>query len=213
MSAEPVTTTPTRVVIAEDEAIIRLDLKEVLVSAGYDVVGETARGDEAVTLVDQHRPDLVILDIKMPGMDGVRAAREITSRHQVAVLVLTAFSQRDLIEEAREAGVHAYLVKPFRPEELLPAVAGVLSRCRQDWAIEEEVALQHPAARGGAADNEAAEDKIATRRVVEEAKSVLMDRHGLTEPDAFSFVQRTAMKTRSRMRDVARRIVDGELQP
>jgi two-component system, response regulator PdtaR len=215
MTAEPVPATPIRVVIAEDEAIIRLDLKEILVSAGYDVVGETARGDEAVTLVDRHRPDLVILDIKMPGMDGVRAAREITRRHRVAVLVLTAFSQRDLIEEAREAGVNAYLVKPFRPEELLPAVADVLSRCRQEWAIEEEVAEEHPATHGDAAtaDSEAAEDKIATRRVVEEAKSALMDRHGLTEPDAFSFVQRTAMQTRSRMRDVARRIVDGELQP
>jgi two-component system, response regulator PdtaR len=215
MTAEPVPATPIRVVIAEDEAIIRLDLKEILVSAGYDVVGETARGDEAVALVDRHRPDLVILDIKMPGMDGVRAAREITRRHRVAVLVLTAFSQRDLIEEAREAGVNAYLVKPFRPEELLPAVADVLSRCRQEWAIEEEVAEEHPATHGDAAtaDSEAAEDKIATRRVVEEAKSVLMDRHGLTEPDAFSFVQRTAMQTRSRMRDVARRIVDGELQP
>jgi two-component system, response regulator PdtaR len=205
---------PTRVVIAEDEAIIRLDLKEILVSAGYDVVGETARGDEAVALVDAHRPDLVILDIKMPGMDGVRAAREITGRHRVAVLVLTAFSQRDLIEEARDAGVDAYLVKPFRREELLPAVAEVLSRCRQEWAIEEEVAGEHGAAEAdGKGEAAAAEDKIATRRVVEEAKSLLMDRHGLTEPDAFSFVQRTAMQTRSRMRDVARRIVAGELQP
>lgn len=205
---------PTRVVIAEDEAIIRLDLKEILVSAGYQVVGETARGDEAVALVDEHRPDLVILDIKMPGMDGVRAAREISSRHRVAVLVLTAFSQRDLIEEARDAGVDAYLVKPFRREELLPAVADVLSRCRQEWAIDEEVAGEHGAVESdGTGEAAAAEDKIATRRVVEEAKSVLMDRHGLSEPDAFSFVQRTAMQTRSRMRDVARRIVGGELQP
>lgn len=205
---------PTRVVIAEDEAIIRLDLKEILVSAGYDVVGETARGDEAVALVDEHRPDLVILDIKMPGMDGVRAAREITGRHRVAVLVLTAFSQRDLIEEARDAGVDAYLVKPFRREELLPAVADVLSRCRQEWAIEEEVAGQHGSVHDdGTGEAAVAEDKIATRRVVEDAKSLLMDRHGLTEPDAFAFVQRTAMQTRSRMRDVARRIVDGELQP
>lgn len=205
---------PTRVVIAEDEAIIRLDLKEILVTAGYDVVGETARGDEAVTLVDEHRPDLVILDIKMPGMDGVQAAREITTgRHRVAVLVLTAFSQRDLIEEARDAGVDAYLVKPFRREELLPAVADVLARCRQDWAIDEEVTGEHGAADGGGASDAAAEDKIATRRVVEEAKAVLMDRHGLTEPDAFAFVQQTAMQTRARIRDVARRIVDGELEP
>jgi response regulator NasT len=205
----PAEGTPTRVVIAEDEAIIRLDLKEILISAGYDVVGETARGDEAVTLVDQHRPDLVILDIKMPGMDGVRAAREITRRHRVAVMVLTAFSQRDLIEEARDAGVAAYLVKPFRREELLPAVADVLARCRQTWAIDEEVEHADAASR----DGDIAEDKIATRRIVEEAKSVLMDRHGMQEPTAFGFIQRTAMQTRARMRDVARRVVAGELQP
>ena len=199
-----------RVVIAEDEAIIRLDLKEILVSAGYHVVGETARGDDAVALVDDHRPDLVILDVKMPGMDGVQAAREITARHRVAVMVLTAFSQRDLIEEARDAGVAAYLVKPFRREELLPAVADVLARCRQEWAIDEDVAGADGAARPA---GELAEDKIATRRVVEEAKSVLIERHRMDEPEAFSFIQRTAMQTRSRMRDVAQRIVDGELQP
>ena len=201
---------PVRVVIAEDEAIIRLDLKEILTSAGYEVVGETGRGDQAVTLVDECRPDLVILDIKMPGMDGVRAAEEITARHRVAVLVLTAFSQRDLIEDARAAGVSAYLVKPFRREELLPAVADVLARCRQEWAIDEDVAAGSATAR---ADGEVAEDKIATRRVVDEAKSVLMDRHGLAEPDAFAFIQRTAMQTRARMRDVARQVVDGELLP
>lgn len=199
-----------RVVIAEDEAIIRLDLKEILVSSGYEVVGETGRGDEAVVLVDEKLPDLVILDIKMPGMDGLRAAREITSRHRVAVLVLTAFSQRDLIEEAREAGVSAYLVKPFRREELLPAVADVLTRCREEWAIEEEVASGERAAQEG---TDVAEDKIATRQVVEEAKSALIDDHGMSEPDAFAFIQRTAMRTRSRMRDVARQVVDGELRP
>jgi two-component system, response regulator PdtaR len=205
---------PTRVVIAEDEAIIRLDLKEILQSAGYLVVGETERGDEAVSLVDQHQPDLVILDVKMPGMDGVRAAREIGARHRAAVVVLTAFSQRDLIEDARDAGVAAYLVKPFRREELLPAVADVLARCRQDWAIDEEVARElgaNPA--DGDAQERIAEDKIATRRVVEEAKAVLMDRNGMSEPEAFAFVQRTAMQTRSRMRDVARRVVEGELRP
>jgi two-component system, response regulator PdtaR len=191
-----------RVVIAEDEAIIRLDLKEILTSAGYDVVGETGRGDEAVLLVEQHQPDLAILDIKMPGMDGVRAAREITSRHQVAVLLLTAFSQRDLIEEARDAGVAAYLIKPFQARELLPAIADVLAKARQEWAIaaEEETT-------GGA------EDKIATRRVVDEAKAILMDRNDLHENEAFSFIQQTAMQTRARMRDVAQQIVDGLLTP
>ncbi|MHB1775168.1 MAG: ANTAR domain-containing response regulator [Acidimicrobiales bacterium] len=203
---------PARVVIAEDEAIIRLDLKEILLSAGYDVVGETGRGDQAVALVEQHRPDLAILDIKMPGMDGVRAAREITGRHRVAVLVLTAFSQRDLIEDARDAGVAAYLVKPFRREELLPAIEAVLTRCRQEWAIDAEVESSD----GTGAPDEAArraEDKIETRRLVEQAKGILMDRFDMEEPEAFGFIQRTAMATRGRMRDVARQVLDGELRP
>jgi len=194
-----------RVVIAEDEAIIRLDLKEILASAGYEVVGESGRGDEAVQLVAEHRPDLAILDIKMPGMDGLRAAREITSRFQVAVILMTAFSQRDLIEEARDAGVAAYLVKPFQARELLPAVAGVLSRARQEWALaaEEPDDPDDPDA--------AAEDKIATRRVVDEAKATLMDRNDLPENEAFAFIQQTAMQNRARMRDVAQQIVDGTL--
>jgi response regulator NasT len=193
-----------RVVIAEDEAIIRLDLKEILTSAGYDVVGESGRGDEAVELVAQHRPDLAILDIKMPGMDGLRAAREITSQYQVAVMLLTAFSQRDLIEEARDAGVAAYLVKPFQARELLPAVAGVLARARQEWALAAEESEDPEAA---------AEDKIATRRVVDEAKAALMDRNDLPEHEAFAFIQQTAMQNRARMRDVAQQIVDGTLTP
>ena len=193
-----------RVVIAEDEAIIRLDLKEILTSAGYEVVGESGRGDEAVEMVAEHEPDLVILDIKMPGLDGLQAAREITSRHQVAVMLLTAFSQRDLIEEARDAGVSAYLVKPFQARELLPAVADVLSRARQEWAIAAEESKE-PAA--------AAEDKIATRRVVDQAKAALMDVSDMSENDAFTFIQQTAMQNRARMRDVAQQIVDGTLTP
>jgi response regulator NasT len=193
-----------RVVIAEDEAIIRLDLKEILTSAGYEVVGESGRGDEAVALVAEHRPDLAILDIKMPGMDGLRAAREITSQYQVAVMLLTAFSQRDLIEEARDAGVAAYLVKPFQARELLPAIAGVLSRARQEWALAAEESNDPDAA---------AEDKIATRRVVDEAKAALMDRNDLPENEAFAFIQQTAMQNRARMRDVAQQIVDGTLTP
>jgi two-component system, response regulator PdtaR len=192
---------PARVVIAEDEAIVRLDLKEILLSAGYDVVGETGRGDEAVQLVEEHQPDLAILDVKMPGMDGLRAAREITSRHQAVVLLLTAFSQRDLIEEARDSGVSAYLVKPFRPRELLPAIADVLAKARQDRAIEAEESA------------DGAEDKIATRRIVDEAKQILMDRDDLPETEAFGFIQRTAMQTRARMRDVAQQVVDGTLTP
>jgi len=200
----------TRVVIAEDEAIIRLDLKEILLSAGFDVVGETGRGDHAISLVEEHLPDLAILDIKMPGLDGVSAAREITSRHKVAVLVLTAFSQRDLIEDARDAGVSAYLVKPFRREELLPAIAGVLAKCRQEWAIDEEIERLEPA---DVDEQQRAEDKIETRRLVDVAKAVLMDQHGMGEPEAFSFIQRRAMQTRARMRDVARQVVDGTISP
>ncbi len=195
------TKTLARVVIAEDEAIIRLDLKEILTSAGYEVVGETGRGDEAVALVAEHQPDLAILDIKMPGMDGLRAAREITSNHQVAVLLMTAFSQRDLIEEARDSGVAAYLVKPFQPRELLPAIADVLAKARQEWAIDAESGAQ------------GSEDKIATRRVVDQAKTLLMDRNDLPEEEAFSFIQHTAMTNRIRMRDVAQQIVDGTLAP
>jgi response regulator NasT len=134
-------------------------------------------------------------------MDGLRAAREITSRHQVAVLLLTAFSQRDLIEEARDSGVSAYLVKPFQPRELLPAVAEVLSKARQDWAIDAE----QPGA--------GAEDKIATRQLVDEAKGMLMERHDLPETEAFGFIQRTAMQNRARMRDIAQQVVDGTLTP
>jgi two-component system, response regulator PdtaR len=203
MTAAEGSATLARVVIAEDEAIVRLDLKEILVTAGYEVVGETGRGDEAVTLVEQHQPDLAILDVKMPGMDGIRAAREITSRHKVAVLLLTAFSQRDLIEEARDSGVSAYLIKPFQPRDLLPAIADVLAKARQDWAIDEEA--QH--------STDGAEDKIATRRVVDEAKQVLMDRDDLSEDEAFRFIQRTAMQTRALMRDVAQQVVDGTLTP
>ncbi len=193
-----------RVVIAEDEAIIRLDLKEILTSAGYEVVGESGRGDEAVEMVAEHEPDLVILDIKMPGLDGLQAAREITSRHQVAVMLLTAFSQRDLIEEARDAGVSAYLVKPFQARELLPAVADVLARARQEWAIAAEESKEPVVG---------AEDKIATRRVVDQAKAALMDGSDMSENDAFSFIQQTAMQNRARMRDVAQQIVDGTLTP
>lgn len=212
-----------RVVIAEDEAIIRLDLREMLEAAGYEVVGETGRGDDAVALVEQHQPELAILDVKMPGMDGLLAAREITSHHRVAVLVLTAFSQRELIEEARDAGVAAYLVKPFRRNELLPAIEAVLANCRQEWAIDAEVADGHsadgspgassPPGAGAEGSTRLADDKIETRRVVDEAKAILIERHAMVETEAFSFIQRTAMQSRSRMREVAQRVVDGTLAP
>jgi len=197
---------PVRVVIAEDEAIVRLDLKEILVSAGYEVVGETGRGDDAVKLAAETKPDLAILDVKMPGMSGIQAAREMTRDAKVAVMVLTAFSQRELIEEARDAGVAAYLVKPFRRDELLSAVDNVLATCREEWAIDDEIETF-------GSDGTAAEDKIATRRLVEEAKGKLIATARMTEQDAFSFIQRTAMRTRTRMREIARQVIDGSLSP
>jgi len=201
-----------RVVIAEDEAIIRLDLKEILQDEGYDVVGETGRGDEVVDLVRRHRPDLAILDVKMPGADGLAAARAIAGLGQrVAVLILTAFSQRNLIEEAREAGVAAYLVKPFQRAELVPAIDQAVSRCEQEWAIEAEAA-QVQASNGGNAQA-TAEDKLETRRLVDGAKDLLMERYGLAESDAFNFIQKTAMGSRSRMSDVARQVLDGTTTP
>ena len=201
-----------RVVIAEDEAIIRLDLKEILQDEGYDVVGETGRGDEVVDLVRRHRPDLAILDVKMPGADGLAAARAIADLGQrVAVLILTAFSQRNLIEEAREAGVAAYLVKPFQRAELVPAIDQAVSRCEQEWAIEAEAA-QVQASNGGNAQA-TAEDKLETRRLVDGAKDLLMERYGLAESDAFNFIQKTAMGSRSRMSDVARQVLDGTTTP
>jgi two-component system, response regulator PdtaR len=198
--------TPVRVVIAEDEAIVRLDLKEILVSAGYEVVGETGRGDEAVHLAAETKPDLAILDVKMPGMTGIQAAREITRDARIAVMVLTAFSQRELIEEARDAGVAAYLVKPFRRDELLSAIDNVLDSCRQEWAIDAEIETF-------GSDGSAAEDKIATRKVVEDAKGKLIASSQMSESEAFSFIQRTAMRTRARMREVARQVIDGTLSP
>jgi response regulator NasT len=202
---------PRRVVIAEDEAIIRLDLKEILVDEGYDVVGETAQGDEAVELVRSHRPDLVILDVKMPGTDGLAAARAIRDLDlKIAVLILTAFSQRDLIDEARDAGVAAYLVKPFQRIELIPAIDQAMARCEQEWAIDAEARLGSD---GQGGSRVSAEDKIETRRLVDEAKGLLMEQSGLTEAEAFEFVQKTAMTTRTRMIDVARRVLDGSLTP
>ncbi|HEY4948686.1 MAG TPA: response regulator [Acidimicrobiales bacterium] len=201
-----------RVVVAEDEAIIRLDLKEILLDEGYDVVGETGRGDEAVELVRAHRPDLVILDVKMPGSDGLAAARAIRGLDlKVAVLILTAFSQRSLIDEARDAGVAAYLVKPFQRIELIPAIDQAMARCEQEWAIDDEA--RRAQTEGGVGLQASAEDKLETRRMVDGAKGVLMEQSGLSEAEAFDFIQKTAMTTRSRMVDVARQVLEGTLAP
>ena len=189
----------TRVVIAEDEAIIRLDLKETLEEEGYEVVGETGRGDEAVKLVRELEPDLAILDIKMPGLDGLAAAREIAGERRAAVLILTAFSQRDLIEQARDAGALAYLVKPFERGELVPAVEVALGRFKEIRALADQTA--------------SLEEQLEIRKIVDRAKGLLMDRHGMTESDAFSFIQKTAMHDRQTMRSVAQRVLDGALLP
>jgi len=195
-----------RVVIAEDEAIIRLDLKEILEAEGYEVVGETGRGDEAVDLVAQHQPDLAILDVKMPGIDGIEAARRISGDQRVAVLILTAFSQRNLIEEARDAGVAAYLVKPFQRAELVPAIEVAMARFEEYRAIEDEhTRLSEEVA--------SLADKLETRRMVDRAKGVLMDDHAMAEADAFRFIQRTAMDRRVRMQAVAQEVIDGTLVP
>jgi response regulator NasT len=195
-----------RVVIAEDEGIIRLDLKEVLEEEGYEVIGETGRGDEAVTLVRQHRPELAILDIKMPGLDGLAAAREISGERLAAVLILTAFSQRNLIEEARDAGALAYLVKPFQKSELIPAIEVALGRFTELKALEAEN-------RGLEGQNRSLEDLLERQRLVDRAKGLLMDNHGMKEADAFSFIQRTAMRLRLTMKEVARQVIEGTLIP
>jgi response regulator NasT len=195
-----------RVVIAEDEAIIRLDLKEILEVEGYEVVGETGRGDEAVELVARLQPEVAILDVKMPGIDGIEAARRITAEHNVAVLILTAFSQRNLIEDARDAGVVAYLVKPFQRGELVPAIEVALARFEEYRAIEQE----HDRLSKEVAT---LEDKLETRRTVDRAKGVLMDSHGMSEKEAFSFIQRAAMDRRSAMRDIAQAVIDEDLTP
>ena len=194
------TTASTRVVIAEDEAIIRLDLKETLEEEGYVVVGETGRGDEVVELVREHRPDLAILDIKMPGQDGLAAARQIRDiSRDTALLILTAFSQRDLVERARDAGALAYLVKPFQKSDLVSAIEVALGRAAEMRALEREVS--------------SLEETLQTRKLVDRAKGMLMDKHGLREGDAFRWIQKRAMSSRLTMRKVAEQVIDGSVVP
>ena len=190
---------PVRVVIAEDEAIIRLDLKEILEEEGYEVVGETGRGDEAVDLVRTHHPELAILDIKMPGLDGLTAAREITGERLAAVLILTAFSQRDLIDQAKEAGALAYLVKPFQKSELLPAMEIALGRFQEMKVLAQQV--------------ESLEEQLEVRKVIERAKGLLMDELGMKETDAWNWIQKRAMRERLQMKEVARRVIEDGLRP
>jgi response regulator NasT len=188
-----------RVVIAEDEAIVRLDLKEIMEEEGYEVVGETGRGDEAVELVREHKPQLAILDIKMPDVDGLTAAREISQDRLCAVLILTAFSQRDLIEQARNAGALAYLVKPFQKSELLPAIEMALGRFAEMKALDEQV--------------KTLEESLEVRKAVDRAKGILMDELGWTENQSFTWIQRSAMHERVKMLEIAQRIIAGTLRP
>jgi response regulator NasT len=188
-----------RVVIAEDEAIIRLDLKETLEEEGYLVVGETGRGDKAVDLVREHRPDLAILDIKMPGMDGLEAARLITKDRICGVLVLTAFSQREVIEEARDAGALAYLVKPFQKSDLIPAIEVAIGRFREMQALNGEV--------------EVLGEQLEARKSIDRAKGILIDQFKMSESDSYGFIQRGAMNHRTTMKAVADMVVSGELRP
>lgn len=184
-----------RVVIAEDEALIRMDLAEMLEEEGYAVVGQAGDGESAVKLAAEHRPDLVILDVKMPVLDGISAAERIGAEKIAPVLMLTAFSQRELVERARDAGAMAYLVKPFVKADLVPAIEMATSRYEQLRALETEVADLT--------------QRFETRKLIDRAKGLLQSQLGLTEPEAFRWVQKTSMDRRLTMREVAQAVIDG----
>jgi len=186
-----------RVVLAEDEAIIRLDLKETLEEEGYEVVGETGRGDAVVDLVREVKPDIAILDIKMPGRDGLSVAADLTNEKLCATLILTAFSQRDFIEQARDAGALAYLVKPFQRAELVPAIELAIARFGELKALAEQAATL--------------EEQLESRKIVDRAKGALMDKHAMSESESFAYIRSTAMSSRSTMKVVAEQVLAGEL--
>lgn len=188
-----------RVLIAEDEALIRLDLAEMLRDEGYEVVGEAGDGQEAVDLAESLRPDLVIMDVKMPRRDGIDAAAEIATKRIAPIVVLTAFSQRDLVERARDAGAMAYLVKPFSISDLVPAIELAVSRFGEIAELEREVADLT--------------DRLETRKLVERAKGLLQVRHAMTEPEAFSWMRRAAMDRRTSMKRVAQVVLDSMETP
>ncbi|MGJ6963148.1 ANTAR domain-containing response regulator [Streptosporangium sp. G11] len=191
--------TQRRVVIAEDEALIRLDLKEMLEEEGYAVVAEAGDGESAVKLAMEQRPDLVILDVKMPILDGISAAEQIVSQRIAPCLILTAFSQRDLVERARDAGAMAYLVKPFTKSDLVPAIEMAVSRHQEIAALEREVGTLS--------------ERLETRKLVERAKGLLMERHGWSEPQAFRWIQKASMDRRLSMRQVAQIVVADGAEP
>ena len=186
---------PRRVLVAEDEALIRLDLAEMLREEGYEIVGEAGDGQEAVDLAESLTPDLVIMDVKMPRRDGIDAASEIASKRIAPIVILTAFSQRDLVERARDAGAMAYLVKPFNITDLIPAIEVAVSRFSEIAALENEVATLS--------------DRLETRKLVDRAKSRLQTDQGMTEPEAFRWIQKTSMDRRTSMRAVAEEVLEG----
>ena len=187
--------TKTKILIAEDEAIIRLDLKEMLEEEGFDVVGEASDGDAAIRLAREREPDLVIMDVKMPGMDGLSAAEKISEEELAAVLILTAFSQKDLVQRAAEAGAIGYLVKPFQKSDLMPAIDIALARHSQLKAVRQEA--------------KDLGEQLATRKIVDRAKGLLMDTQGMSESDAFRHLQKRAMDERRSMREVAEETLKG----
>jgi response regulator NasT len=190
----PVEPRKTRVVVAEDESLIRIDIVEILRDNGFEVVGEASDGEKAVALATELRPDLVVMDVKMPLLDGISAA-EILAKNRIApVVLLTAFSQRELVERAAEAGALAYVVKPFTPNDLIPAIDIALTRFQQISTLEDEISDL--------------EERLATRKVLDRAKGILNDTMGLTEPEAFRWIQKASMDRRLTMREVAQTVID-----
>ena len=185
---------PVRILVAEDEALIRMDLIEMLQEAGYTVVAEATNGEEAIALATEHQPDLAILDVKMPVLDGISAAEKIISI--APVLMLTAFSQKELVDRARDAGVMAYVVKPFTIGDLVPAIEIAISRHTQMKSLADEVADLH--------------ERLETRKIIDRAKGILMKALNLSEPEAFSWIQRAAMDRRLTMKEVANAVISPE---
>lgn len=194
MSNEATSKTAVRILVAEDEALIRMDLVEMLQEAGYEVVAQATNGEEAIALATEHQPDLALLDVKMPVLDGISAAEKIISI--APVLMLTAFSQKELVDRARDAGVMAYVVKPFTIGDLVPAIEIAISRHTQMRSLAEEVADLH--------------ERLETRKIIDRAKGILMKALNLSEPEAFSWIQRAAMDRRLTMKEVANAVISPE---
>lgn len=188
-----------RIVLAEDEAIIRLDLRECLQEEGYEIVGDVGRGDKAVAMVRDLKPDVAIFDIKMPGMSGLEAAKIVSEEKICPVVMLTAFSQREVIEQARDAGALAYLVKPFQKADLVPAIELAIGRFAELRALSDEVAVLG--------------NQLQIRKTLDRAKGVLIDKYGMSEAESFSFIQSLAMSERKKMGDIAEQIIAGKIHP